>query len=117
MSLKMILQRMFLTQEQLDQFIKNEAASPSNVTIGDQSLVYTVTAGTERFRSISKFTISGRNLLTNGVLDSRTFRDITVSSNGLMDTVDANGTIYEYDLDGSLLFLFGTQDTGDQRLG
>ena len=30
MSLKMILQRLFLTKEQLDQFMKNVAASPSN---------------------------------------------------------------------------------------
>ena len=112
----MILQRLFLTREQLEQFIKNEAASPSNVAIDSQSLVYTITAGTDGIKSIRKFTISGKNLF-GGVFGSRTFRDINVSDNGLLLAVDADGHIYEYDLNGTLLFLFGAQDRGDQRLG
>jgi hypothetical protein len=31
--------------------------------------------------------------------------------------VNAEGTIFEYDLDGTTLFVFGSTDTGDQRLG
>jgi DNA-binding beta-propeller fold protein YncE len=116
MSLKMILQRLFLTKEQLDQFIKNEAASPSNVTIDHQSLVYTITAGTEWHKSIRKFTVSGKNLF-DWTFGAENFRDINVSTEGLLVTVDSNGTIYEYDLNGTLLFVFGGQDTGDQRLG
>lgn len=116
MSLKMILQRLFLTREQLEQFIKNEAASPSNVAIDTQSLVYTATAGTARDRSLRKFTISGKNLFQN-VFGSATFRDIHVSSSGLLLGVDAEGRIYEYDLNGTLLFVFGSKDQGDQRLG
>ena len=116
MSLKMILQRMFLTDEQLEQFIRNEAASPSNVTIDSESLLYTITAGTDRARSIRKFTVSGRNLF-EGLFGSSTFRDVHVSENGLLVAVDGSGTIFEYDINGTLLFLFGAQDTGDQRLG
>jgi len=116
MSLKMILQRLFLTKEQLDQFIKNEAASPSNVAIDGQSLVYTVTAGTDRSNSISRFTVSGKNLFP-AHFGSRTFRDLDVSDDGLLVTVSAQGSIYEYDLNGTLLFTFGTQDNSDQRLG
>jgi DNA-binding beta-propeller fold protein YncE len=116
MSLRMILQRMFLTDEQLDQFIRNEAASPSNVTIDSDSLVYTITAGTSEFQSIRKFTVSGRNLFS-GTFGSPTFRDINVSDDGLMVAIDSQGTIFEYDLDGTLLFVFGALDLGDQRLG
>jgi tetratricopeptide (TPR) repeat protein len=116
MSLKMILQRLFLTDEQLDQFIRNEAASPSNVTIDRQSLVYTITAGTDRSTSIRKFTVSGRNLF-RGMFGSNTFRDINVSENGLLVTVDSSGRIFEYDLNGTLLFVFGAQARDDQRLG
>ncbi|MBM4427655.1 MAG: DUF1282 domain-containing protein, partial [Chloroflexi bacterium] len=116
MSLKMILQRMFLTQEQLDQFVKNEAASPSNVVIDSQSLVYTVTAGTDRDKSIRKFTVSGRNLF-DWVFGSTTFRDAQVSADGLLVTVDSEGLIFEYDLNGTLLFVFGAKDAGEQRLG
>ncbi|MCB9453568.1 MAG: YIP1 family protein [Anaerolineaceae bacterium] len=117
MSLKMILQRMFLTDEQLEQFIRNEAASPSNVTIDSQSLVYTITAGTEFSKSIRKFNISGRNLFDYWILGSKTFRDINVSDDGLLVAVDSEGRIFEYDLDGTLLFVFGAPDRGDQRLG
>lgn len=116
MSLKMILQRMFLTKEQLEQFVKTEAASPSNVAIDRQSLIYTVTAGTDQERSIRKFNIAGINLLER-VFGSSTFRDIHVSGDGLLIAVDANGKIYEYTTNGMLLFVFGAKDTGDQRLG
>lgn len=116
MSLKMVLQRLFLTQEQLAQFIKNEAASPSNVALDQQSLVYTITAGTARAQSIRKFNISGKNLFGD-VYGSPTFRDMQVSPNGLLAAVDASGKIYEYDLNGTLLFVFGAQDKGEQRLG
>lgn len=116
MSARMILQRMFLTDEQLDQFIRNEAASPSNLTIDRESLVYTITAGTNEFLSIRKFTVSGRNLFTD-MFGSNTFRDIHVSDNGLMVGVDAEGTIYEYNVDGALLFVFSIKDLGEQRVG
>uniref|UniRef100_A0A7C1FGT6 DUF1282 domain-containing protein n=1 Tax=Caldilinea aerophila TaxID=133453 RepID=A0A7C1FGT6_9CHLR len=117
MSLRMILQRMFLTREQLEQLVRNEAASPSNVAIDQRSLIYTVTAGTARDRSIRKFTIVGQNLFDD-VYGSSTFRDLHVSSvDGLLTAVDANGKIYEYDLNGSLLFVFGATDRGEQRLG
>ncbi|HUF37808.1 MAG TPA: YIP1 family protein [Anaerolineales bacterium] len=117
MSLKMILQRMFLTQEQLDQFIRNEAASPSNITIDHQAMVYTVTAGTSFEKSIRRFTISGKNILPEIYWSSTAFRDLVVSENGLLLAVAADGVIFEYNLDGTMLFAFGATDTGDQRLG
>lgn len=116
MSLKMILQRLFLTEEQLAQFIKNEAASPSNITIDHQSLLFTVTAGTEEDESISRFTVSGKNIFPN-IIGSTDFRDIAVSEDGLVLAVAGDGTVFEYDLGGTLLFVFGAQDMGDQRLG
>lgn len=116
MSLKMTLQRLFLSKEQLEQFIKNEAASPSNLAIDQQSLVYTVTAGTAPNRSIRKFTVSGRNIFPDAY-GSSTFRALHVSDQGLLLGVDAAGKVYEYDLNGAMLFVFGAADTGDQRLG
>jgi tetratricopeptide (TPR) repeat protein len=116
MSLKMLLQRIFLTREQLDQLIRNEAASPSNIAIDSQSLVYTITAGTSRYQGIRKFTISGKNIFPDAY-GSTSFRDIHVSDTGLIVAVDSFGQMYEYDLNGTLLFVFGTQSAGDQRLG
>lgn len=116
MSLRMILQRMFLTKEQLAQFVKSEAASPSNVAIDPESMVFTVTAGTARTRSIRRFTVAGDNIFPE-VYGSTTFRDIDVSDTGLVVAVDAEGRIYEYDLKGMLLFVFGAKDRDEQRLG
>lgn len=115
MSLKMILQRLFLTAEQLDQLIKNEAASPSNVAIDNQSMLYTVTAGTLPRKSIRKFTIAGRNIFPD-LLGSSSFRDIHVGE-GLLVAVDGDGKVFEYDQHGTLLFTFNAKDTGEQRLG
>lgn len=116
MSLELLLRRLFLTREQLEQFVRVEAASPSNVAIDHRGLVYTVTAGTAGDRSIRKFNISGRNLFQE-LYGSTTFRDLHVSESGLLVAVDANGRIFEYDLNGTLLFVFGAPDRGDQRLG
>ncbi len=116
MSLKMILQRMFLTREQLEQFIRNEAASPSNIAIDRRSLIYTVTAGTSPRKSIRKFTIAGKNIFPDTVA-SANFRDVHISDEGLLTAVDANGVIYEYVENGALLFLFGAPDQGEQRRG
>lgn len=117
MSLKMILQRLILTDEQLEQFIRNEAASPSNVAIDNRALIYTITAGTQRDKSIRKFNISGKNLFNKSILGSNTFRDIEVSDNGLLIAIDGEGRIFEYDQNGTLLFFFGALERGDQRLG
>lgn len=116
MSLVMILQRTFLTKEQLSQFVKNEAPSPSNIAIDDQGMVYTVTAGTSSHQAIRKFTIAGKNIFPD-TIGSRTFRDIDVSGDGLVLAVDADGQIYEYDVNGGLLFIFGAKDKGEQRTG
>lgn len=116
-SLRFILQRMFLTQEQLDQFIKNIAASPSNLTIDHQGMVYTVTSGSaNHWESIRKFTVSGKNIHP-GTLGSQLFRDIHTSDNGLVIAVDADGRLFEYDSYGTLLFVFGAKDNGEQRVG
>jgi tetratricopeptide (TPR) repeat protein len=116
MSLKMVLQRIFLNKAQLAQFIKVEAASPSNIAIDQQGLVYTVTAGIDESKSIRKFTISGKNIFPN-TIGSNNFRDLHVSDSGLILAVDADGWIYEYDLNGLLLFIFYAKDNGEQRLG
>ncbi len=115
-SIRFILQRMFLSQEQLDKFIKNTAASPSNITIDHQAMVYTVTSGSTNRQGIRKFTVSGKNIFPNSY-GSTLFRDIHASEEGLVIVVDEKGQLYEYDLHGTLLFVFGAKDKGEQRSG
>jgi tetratricopeptide (TPR) repeat protein len=79
-------------------------------------MVFTVTAGTARTRAIRRFTVAGDNIFPDAY-GSTTFRDIDVSDTGLVVAVDADGLIYEYDVKGMLLFVFGAKDRGEQRLG
>lgn len=116
MSLKMIIQRLFLTKEQLAQFIKNEAPSPVNIAIDERGLVYTVTGGSDTSRTIRKFNIAGNNVL-GATYGTNSTRDIHVAQDGIMVTVNSEGLIIEYDINGSILFFFDAKDLGDQRLG
>lgn len=116
MSLKMIIQRLFLTKEQLAQFIKNEAPSPVNIAIDERGLVYTVTGGSDTSRTIRKFNIAGNNVL-GATYGTNSSRDIHVAQDGIMVTVNSEGLIIEYDINGSILFFFDAKDLGDQRLG
>jgi DNA-binding beta-propeller fold protein YncE len=116
MSLRMILQRLFLSEEQLAQLVRNEAASPSNLAIDRQSMLYTITASTFSDQSIRKFTVAGRNIFPT-IYGSTSFRDIHVDTEGLLVVVDGEGRIFEYDQNGTLLFMFNAHDNGDQRRG
>ena len=116
MSLKMIIQRLFLTKDQLAQFIKNVAPSPVNIAIDQRGLVYTVTGGSETSRTIRKFNIAGNNVLGD-TYGTNSTRDIHVGQDGIMVTVNSEGLIIEYDINGSILFFFDAKDMGDQRLG
>ncbi len=116
MSLRMLLQRMFLSEEQLAQLARNEAASPSNLAIDRQSMLYTITASTFADQSIRKFTVAGRNIFPT-IIGSTSFRDIHIDPEGLLVTVDSEGRIFEYDQNGTLLFLFNARDYGEQRRG
>jgi DNA-binding beta-propeller fold protein YncE len=116
MSLKMLLQRLFMSEEQLAQFIKNEAPSPTNIAIDSKSLVYTVSAGALPYKALRKFNIAGNNIISDTYSGLST-RDVFVSDDGIIVTINADGDVYEYDNTGFLLFVFSVKDQGEQRLG
>lgn len=116
MSLTMILQRLFMSEEQLSQFIRNEAPSPTNIAIDRKNLVYTVSAGALRNKALRKFNIAGNNIMNDTVSELAT-RDVHVSDDGIILTINSEGEIFEYDNTGFLLFVFNVKDRGEQRLG
>lgn len=115
-SLRMIIQRLILSKEQLAQFIRNVAPPPVNLAIDNRGLVYTVTGGSDTTRTIRKFNIAGNNIL-GPTYGSNSTRDIHVGSDGIMVTINAEGLIVLYDINGSILYFFNAKDTGEQRLG
>lgn len=104
---KMILQRIFFTENQKGQLFKNAPPSPTNVIIDEKGLVYTATYGIES-NVIKKFNVSGSNIL-NGKVDelTNTIIDIEVDKDGNIFAMDEQGSIFEYDSYGNLLFAFG----------
>ena len=118
-SLKMILQRTFFTEEQINKFFKITPASVVNVAMDKQGLIYTVTGGAGNDVPLKKLSVSGLDLFGGGMVRSSEYAmvDADVDPNGNTYAVDMGGTIYEYDSNGNLLFAFGGSDTERLRLG
>lgn len=110
-----IFQNMIFTEEQKAKVQSKLPATPTNLSIDEKGLVYTVTQGDEGY-SLKKLNIAGKNLIYPDVYDklpssvaTGNYENIFVSS--------SDGYIYEYNKEGSLLFVFGGRDDGRQRIG
>ncbi len=118
-TLMMILQKTFFTEAQLEQLFKNLPSSPANIAVDDMGLIYTVTQGesaANQGQSIRKLSISGADLF-NCWIYSGSFVDVAVDKYSNTYAIDKDGTIYEYDNYGNMVFAFGMKDTGAQRVG
>ncbi|EXX86711.1 hypothetical protein BG53_05580 [Paenibacillus darwinianus] len=110
------LQRMFYTEAQMDQLMKRLPPSATNVAIDGEGLVFTSTIG-KGFDGIRKLNVAGKNLFAD-VWSPMDIADITVDRLGNFYAVDSfRGRIVEYNQDGQVLFVFGGNDVGSQRLG
>ena len=116
-SLKMILQRTFFTEEQINKFFKITPASVVNVAMDKQGLIYTVTGGAGNEMPLKKLSVSGLDLFGGVITNYEAMVDVDVDPNGNTFAVDMGGTIFEYDSNGNLLFAFGGTDTERLRLG
>ncbi len=111
------IERLFYTRTQLNQLQAVLPPSPTNVALGPNGLVYTVTQGLQS-QIIKRLNFLGTNLLPSSMLVSPNIGGITVDQHGDIFAVDSlTGEIYEYDRDGNLLSAFGGSDVGNQRLG
>ncbi len=115
-TLKMILQKTFFTEEQMNKLFKNTPPSLNNVTIDSQGLIYTVTKA-DVSDPVKKLSISGSNLYPSQMVTNAQVVDAAVDADGNTYTVDASGVIFEYDSYGDLLFAFGSKETGLDRMG
>ncbi|KAB8138932.1 hypothetical protein F9U64_02740 [Gracilibacillus oryzae] len=110
-----VFRKAIFTEEQLSKMIDTVPATAKNINIDEKGLVYAVSQG-ERVEGIRKLNVAGRNILDTAVYD-----DFPVSVEiGSVDNIfvaGENGFIYEYTSEGNLLFVFGGQDDGRQRVG
>ncbi|KMJ58908.1 hypothetical protein AB685_07470 [Bacillus sp. LL01] len=115
-SLMSIVQDALTTDSQRSSMFMRVPPAPTNISIDEKGLIYTVTAGTS-FEVIRKLNISGSNIFWPDISDSTNLRDITIGPLGNFFVLENNGRIYEYDSFGNLLFVFGGKDDGTNRLG
>lgn len=115
-TLKMILQKTFFTEEQMNKLFKNTPPSIANVTIDNQGLIYTVTKANVD-DPVKKLSIAGNNLFPAYMDTDYQIVDAAVDADGNTYTISSNGRIYEYDSYGELLFIFGSKETGLDRMG
>ncbi|RNA68430.1 YIP1 family protein [Alteribacter keqinensis] len=109
-------QDLVTTERQRERLFSRVPPAPTNISIDEQGLVYTVTSGTD-FEVIRKLNIAGANMLPPEVSTVTNLRDIDVGPIGNIYTVGNDGKIYEYDRYGNLLFMFGGRDDGTSRNG
>ncbi|PLR67420.1 YIP1 family protein [Bacillus sp. UMB0893] len=110
------VQKIFYSQEQLKKLQSKLPPSATNLAIDDEGLIYTSTNGVKE-NGLKKLNISGSNLIPS-TWTTRNISDITVDFMGNIFAVDsADGSVYEYDSNGNMVFSFSGTDLGNQRLG
>ncbi|MBO6302992.1 MAG: YIP1 family protein [Ruminiclostridium sp.] len=112
-----IIYRAILTDEQRAKMVSNIPATPTNLSIDEKGLIYTVTRG-NKDDTLKRLNIAGTNMIHN---TDGTYADTPTSvAAGNHDNVyvaDQQGYIFEYNNEGEMIFVFGGPDDGSQRVG
>lgn len=109
-----IFRRMILSEEQLAKLPRILPKSPFNLTIDSKGLIYTVTQGVDI--ALKKFNVAGKNMVEPDFWDNLPAA-VTVGNYENIFVVSEEGYIFEYNKDGSMLFVFGGKDSGRLRIG
>lgn len=99
---------------------KKIAQAPENVMLDDSGYIYTVSKGVTQNGlgdTIKKVNIGGLNFYSNEMIVSTNFVDSWSSSHKTVYALNSSGFIYEYDIEGNLLFIFAGKYDGIEQLG
>ncbi|MCZ0702153.1 tetratricopeptide (TPR) repeat protein [Natronobacillus azotifigens] len=107
--------RAIFTEEQLSRMIDIVPSTATNLNIDERGLVYSVSQG-ENVEAIRKLNVAGQNILDTRVADNF-LTSVEIGSLDNIFVASERGFIYEYTSEGNLLFVFGGQDDGRQRVG
>lgn len=114
-SLRVILQRLLLSDEARARQASNMPPTPDNLAIDDKNLIYTVTRG-EMYDTLKKLNIAGTNMIEADAYEELPAAVATGQYENIF-VASQSGYIYEYNSLGELLFVFGGKDDGNQRIG
>ena len=93
---------------------------PYNVFIDDSGYIYTVTqtiVKNDLGDTLKRVNIGGQNFYPSSMIASGDFVGCVSSHYGNCFAATKNGFIYEYDIDGNILFIFGGNTTSIDQLG
>lgn len=93
---------------------------PTNVMLDDSGYIYTVTSTVVQNNigdTLKKVNIGGVNMYPTNMTVAGSFIDSWSSDYKTIYALTSNGFIYEYDIEGNLLFRFAGNSTGDDKLG
>ncbi|MBU5594072.1 DUF1282 family protein [Amphibacillus sp. MSJ-3] len=110
-----VFRKAIFTDEQLSRMIDIVPPTSTNINIDEKGLVYSVSQG-ERVEAIRKLNVAGQNIIETQVADEFP-ASIEIGSLENVYVGSEDGFIYEYTSEGNLLFVFGGQDDGRQRIG
>lgn len=110
-----IVQRAILTDEQRAKLFSSMPSTPTNLSIDEKGLIYTVTQG-QGVTSLKKLNIAGNNLIEPDAYDELCAAVATGNYENIY-VASSDGYVYEYNEEGELLFVFGGRDDGRLRVG
>jgi outer membrane protein assembly factor BamB len=113
-----VFRKLFYSQEQLNRLADVVPITVTNLTIDDAGLIYTVSSGAqdETAAPLKKLNVAGINILETN-WPAQGLAAVTVARDGVIFAAAKGGFIYEYNSEGSLIFIFGARDDGQQRVG
>ncbi|WP_242940575.1 YIP1 family protein [Anaeromicropila populeti] len=114
-SLLEVFQRAIFTDEQKAKMLSKLPSTPTNLSIDESGLIYTVTQGDYQY-TLKKLNIAGSNLIVPDAYDELP-ASVTTGAYDNIYVASQDGYIYEYNSDGELLFVFGGRDDGRGRIG
>jgi len=106
---------LIFNEEQRQQLFPIVPATTTNMDIDSQGLIHTVTEG-DGTEMLARLNMAGHDML-GPTASFPNPSDVLVGPLGNIFVATASGFILEYTSEGNILFIFGGQDNGDQRVG
>lgn len=110
-SLKTILQNLFFSEEQKEQFLTKTPPSPSSLVIDNRGLLYTITPGDTQ-GALKRLNTSGVSITETA--EDQKVRAMDVDDDYNMYSVTSEGNIIIYADSGQMLFSFGGDNALDR---
>ena len=104
------------TDEMKEQLTNRVPYSFKSVTIDEKGMLYTVTQSAEG-NALKKHDGAGHNLLSTDMMDEQDFVDVCLGLDKRIYAVTSTGLLFEYDVNGELLFTFGGRAISTERNG